>query len=135
MDPLFSGTVKQGKFLPDDPVKYQGRLARLEGRRVRVSVGRVQLGRSLPQNKYLWAVVYGTLSEWSGHEPEELHEFCKDKFLASGEQKRLPNGEVMVGPPSTKGLTVEEFSKYVDQVVRWAAEQRVYVPAANEVTA
>ena len=134
MDLLFSGTVKQGKFLPDDPAKYQGRLARLEGRRVQLSVGRVQSGRSLSQNKYLWAVVYGTLSEWSGHEPEELHEFCKDKFLPS-EQKQLPNGEVMVRPPSTKTLTVEEFSKYVDEVVRWAAEQRVYVPDASEVTA
>ncbi len=131
---LFAGTVKQGKFLPDDPVKYQGRLARLEGRRVRVSVGRVQSGRSLSQNKYLWAVVYGTLSEWSGHEPEELHEFCKDKFLPS-EEKRLPNGEVMVRPPSTKSLTVEEFSKYVDEVVRWASQQGVYVPEASEVTA
>jgi len=134
VDLLFSGTVKQGKFQPDDPAKYQGRLARLEGRRVRVSVGRVQSGRSLSQNKYLWAVVYGTLSEWSGHEPEELHEFCKDKFLPS-EQKQLPNGEVMVQAPSTKSLTVEEFSKYVDAVVRWAAEQRVYVPEASEVTA
>jgi len=134
VDLLFSGTVKQGKFLPDDPAKYQGRLARLEGRRVQLSVGRVQSGRSLSQNKYLWAVVYGTLSEWSGHEPEELHEFCKDKFLPS-EQKQLPNGEVMVRPPSTKTLTVEEFSKYVDEVVRWAAEQRVYVPDASEVTA
>ncbi len=131
---LFAGTVKQGKFLPDDPVKYPGQLARLEGRRVKVSVGRVQPGRSLSQNSYRWAVVYGTLSEWSGHEPDELHEFCKGKFLSS-EQKRLPNGEVMVHPPSTKGLTVEEFSKYVDEVVRWASLQGVYVPDASEVTA
>ncbi len=63
------------------------------------------------------------------------HEFCKGKFLPSGEQRRLPNGEVMVQVPSTKALTVEEFSQYVDQVVRWASQQGVYVPDASEVTA
>ena len=133
-EPLFAGTVKLGKFLPDDPAKYQGRLARLEGRRVRLSVGRAQSGRSLSQNAYLWAVVYAKLSEWSGHEPEELHGFCKGKFLLA-EQRKLPNGEVMVSVPSTKGLTVEEFSKYIDEVVRWASLQGVYVPEASEVTA
>lgn len=86
----------------------------------------------MSQNRYLWGVCYPTLSEWSGHDPEELHEHLKDRFLER-EQRELPNGTVMVIHPTTRTLTVEQFSAYVDRVVRWAAEQGVRIPDANEV--
>lgn len=129
---FFRGTVREGKFRPDDPVRFQARLARMEGRRVSVALKREQYGRSLSQNSYLWGVVYATLAEWSGHDADELHDYLTDKFLPR-QQKALPNGEVMTPTARTSTLTVEEFSAYVDRVVRWAAEQGVYVPAAEEV--
>ena len=133
-DLLFGGKVSKGQFVPDDLAKYRGRLAQLEGKRVRVSVKRESTGRSLSQNRLLWGVLYHTLSEWSGHSPEELHEYLKDKFLAA-DQKELPSGEVMVVTPSTTMLTVEEFTKYVDEIYRWAAERGCYIPSPDEVTA
>ena len=134
MEPLFSGTVKAGKFMPDDPARYAGRLARLEGKRVQLSVRRAQTGRTLTQNRYYWGVVLATLSEWSGHTPEELHGYLKDALLPS-KQMQLPNGTVMTIPGSTASLTVEDFARYVDQTVQWAAHQGVNIPSPDEVTA
>ena len=131
---IFRGYVDGGRFKPDDPVRWAGRLAQLEGKRVQFSVKREQTRRTISQNSYLWGVVYATLSEWSGHSPEEIHQHLKHKFLPAGPAKRLPDGEELVTEPSTAGLSVEEFAAYVNEVVRWAAEHGVYVPAAEEVT-
>ena len=131
---LFRGIVKAGKFCPDDIVKHRAWLAKVEGRRVIESIKREQTGRTMSQNRYYWGVVLAVLSEWSGHESEELHEHLTDKFLAR-DQKTLPSGEVMTPARRTSTLTIEEFSAYVDRVVRWAAEQGVYIPEASEVTA
>lgn len=107
-------------------------MARLEGRRVRATVRKETLGRTLSQNKYYWGVVLATLAEWSGHEPEELHDFLKTQWLGL-RSRSLPSGHGFSVHPSTRTLSVEEFSEYVDKVVRWAAEQGVRVPDASEV--
>jgi hypothetical protein len=128
---LFSGVVKGGTFKADDPVRFAGRMARLEGRRVRAAFRRESAGRTLSQNRYYWGVVLATLSEWSGHDPEELHDYFKG-FLKT-QPRELPGGATLDVHPSTTSLTVEEFSAHVDKVVRWAAEQGVNVPDASEV--
>lgn len=87
----------------------------------------------MSQNRYYWGVVLPTLAEWSGHESEELHQYMKDWHLPLVDRK-LPSGELMRIYPSTASLSVEEFSAFVDKVVRWAAEQGVRVPDASEVT-
>ena len=132
---LFRGTVKAGQFKPDDLARWAGRLARLEGKRVQCSVKREQARRTISQNAYLWAVVYPTLAEWSGHEVAELHEHFKSALLSEPEEKSLPNGDKLRRYPSTAGLDVGEFSAYVDGIVQWAAKQGVYIPEASEVTA
>ncbi len=87
----------------------------------------------MSQNRYYWGVCLRTLAEWSGHEPEELHDLLKG-FLQV-QTKTLPNGYEFNSWPTTTTLTVEEFSDYVDKVVRWAAEQGVRIPEADEVVA
>ena len=131
---LFRGIVKAGLFCPDDIVKHRGWLAKVEGRRVIESIKRENTARTMSQNRYYWGVVLATLSEWSGHEPEELHDYLKQKFLTPSDDE-LPNGTVIRVYPSTTTLTIEEFGAYVDRVVRWAADQGVYVPSADEVNA
>ena len=129
---LFRGSVRGGQLRPDDPVRWAGRLARLEGRRVQFSVKREQHGRSISQNSYLWGVVYATLAEWSGHEPEEIHEALKELFLGQT-PREFPSGDKLMVRPSTTSLTVEEFSGYVDKINRWAAERGCFIPSAEEV--
>jgi hypothetical protein len=129
---IFRGIVKAGRFCPDDIVKHRAWLARVEGRRVVETIKREQQSRTMSQNRYYWGVVLATLAEWSGHTAEELHGFLRDEFLTPRE-KKLPSGQSISYPVSTTTLTVHEFTAYIDQVMRWAAEQGVYIPEASEV--
>jgi hypothetical protein len=131
-DISFRGIVKEGQFRPDDLAGWAGKLGRLEGKRVQCSMKRESTGRTLSQNRLLWGVVYATLSEWSGHEPEELHEYFKELFLGQS-CKELPSGERMMVRASTSSLDVEAFSEYIDKVYRWAAHRGCYIPSAEEV--
>jgi hypothetical protein len=130
--PIFSGIVRSGHFRPDDPVRMSQFMATLEEKRVRVEIRRHVAGRTMQQNKYYWAVVLGTLSEWSGHEPEELHDHFKSVFLRP-EVKRLGDEAIEVYP-STTSLSIEEFTVYIDKIQRWASSQGVYIPEAGEVS-
>ena len=129
---LFRGIVKAGQFKPDDLVAWAGKLGRLEGKRVQCSVKKENTGRTMSQNRYYWGVVLATLAEWSGHDPEELHDHLKG-FLGQ-EAHELPSGERIRFHPSTTDLTIEEFSAYVDKVIQWAGEQGVRIPGPDEVT-
>ena len=75
----------------------------------------VAYARSNPQNKWYRGVVLEMISEETGHDPDDLHELFKYKFNSS---------EVMgkrVGK-TTVNLTVKEFTEYVENIRRWAAE-------------
>ena len=131
---LFRGIVKAGRFVPDDLPKHGAWLAKLEGRRVVQSIKREQEARTMSQSKYYWAVVVGTICEWSGFDSHaeddrlRCHDGLKRKHL--GEEEI--HGVKYALPSRT--LSVEEFSAYIDRVVRWAATEGVYVPSADEVT-
>jgi hypothetical protein len=86
----------------------------------------------MSQNKYYWGVVVEVLSEWSGYEPEEVHDLMKERFLAPREVE-LPDGLKSALYPSTRALTIEQFSSYVNRVAEWAAKQGCHIPEAHEV--
>lgn len=88
--------------------------------------------RSLRQNSYYWGVVIKILSDYTGFEPDEMHEDLKNRFLkyykvikATGEERELAK--------STSNLSTEEFEAYLDMIRRWAMiEHDVYIPLPNE---
>lgn len=129
---LFRGIVKAGRFCADDIARHGAWLARAEGKRVIMSLKREQAGRTMSQNKYYWGVVLAMLADWSGHEPEELHEHFKRAFLGV-ELRELPTGQMLEMANSTRTLTVQQFTKYVEDVAKWAGEQGVYIPSSEEV--
>jgi hypothetical protein len=88
--------------------------------------------RSGQANKYLWAVVYGALAEWSGHETEEIHEAMKARFLFP-RMVTMPDGSTTEIAGSTAALNSLEFGEYVDRIIRYAAECGVVVPAPGEI--
>lgn len=133
LDRVFHGFVNpQGELKLEDPVAWRGFLAKLQGKRVAVTVKADRKHRTLQANAYLWKVVYGLIAEWSGHEPEEIHEAMKEKFL-NRTTLDLPNMKTLVVPPSTASLDTVEFAIYIDRVRRWAAESGVNIPDPNEV--
>ena len=100
----FSGRVQRGQFISDDPVRFAGRMAHLEGRRVRASFRRETTGRTMSQNKYYWKAVVGTIGEWSGYDVnskedrDRLHDGLKRKHL--GEE--TVNGLVLALPSRSR---------------------------------
>lgn len=82
--------------------------------------------RSLPQNKFYWALVIPMIQqgiEDLGTEltKEETHEFLKSKFN-SEELVNTETGEVLSIPRSTTVLTKEQFSNYIEKIQRFASE-------------
>jgi len=114
------GTVVSGKKL-DTGTEYK----------IYLTDGKDSALRSNQQNKYLWGVVYKTLSDATGFEIGELHEIFKLKF---GLRTRFDfGGEVIEYPLSTSKFTKEEMMTYLDSVIRWGAERGIEIPDAKSI--
>jgi hypothetical protein len=128
----FSGTVSEGRFVPDDKIRWAAVLGKLEKRRVHLDVDGEARGHSSNQRRYYFGVVVATIAEWSGHSKDEIHGFMKRKFLPV-KQITLPTGEIVETEPTTTTLDLEGYSGFVSDVMRWAAEQGLYVPSPEEM--
>lgn len=86
----------------------------------RIEIAQHQHRRTVAQNKLLWAI-YTEIARETGHDPEEIHEYAKAKFLP----KRVVefNGKEDVIPGSTALLDRPAFSEYVERVASWAATE------------
>lgn len=97
-----------------------------DGRAVELKLSRPVNSRSQQQNRFLWGVVYTTIAESTGYTTEEVHELLKDKFL--------PRKFVTIGDTtkevrkSTAQLSIDEFSKYLEQLAAFAAELGITLP-------
>jgi hypothetical protein len=111
-----------------------------EGVAWRVSIEPFKLSRTLSQNAYLWGVCYSPMSERSGYEAAELHEYLLGEFYGWVDKRvpkkpSNPHGKESVPRRTTttdeKGkraaLSTKEFADYVDFVQRFAAEKLLLV--------
>lgn len=101
--------------------------------------------RSGPQNAYYWSVVIPMLIDGfvdvgnhglqSGNDEHRqwMHEEMKRLHLDNGIEVSDANGEVHKMPPSTKTLGTGEFSDYIKEIQKWAAEcLSISIPDPNE---
>lgn len=90
--------------------------------------------RSQSQNAYLWAVPYKLISEATGYEAEEVHEYFLGRFFGWKDKKvpktpRNPEGVESVPVRTTTTdehgkrsvLSVDQFSEYVAFIQRFGA--------------
>ena len=104
----------------------------------RVRIRKAYKGRSLPQNAYLWGVVYPCLckglSEAWGEDMtvEEVHELMRSKFNTVLIVNRN-TGEIKgTRPRTTTTLDTKEFGVYIDNCIRFGAEfLNVEIPACK----
>ena len=80
--------------------------------------------RSSEQNRYPRAV-YGYIADYSGYDPEYIHEVMKHKFLLDSSRK-IPV------PRSTASLNTKEFTDYIDSIRDFMAPFGCYIPSADE---
>ncbi len=129
------------RLVPLDEPRWRAVLRRLEGKTVTVKVIRTKK-RTSPQNAYLWGVVYvdilqglRAIAEESGEEPvytidDDLHDAMKWLFLRVKEV--FPGGEFIERPGKSRRLTMEQFSEFVSQVIRWAAGYGIEVRSSED---
>jgi hypothetical protein len=101
-------------------------LASVDKKELYVTIERVRGIRTLNQNSWLWGVVYKTIADWCGHTEDDVHLFCKKKFLKRKFKKVL--GEELEEERSTSHLSKTEFSDYVEQIRAHFAEDGVIIP-------
>lgn len=129
MIPVFTGTVINNNFKPDNLHRLFDYLKTLEGVRCEVSVRKIRAQRSNNQNNYYFGVVCKVLGDYFGYEPDEMHEALKLKFLQVGAVD-VPTLK------STTKLNTAEFEDYLERIRRWAAiDYSIAIPLPNEVEA
>jgi hypothetical protein len=129
-----AGTVTDaGELRLADPVAWRAAVSRHRGRQVWVTVVRQSHQRSLPQNKYYFGVVVDTIAGFIGEGRGETHELLKAKFLPARDVELL-DGQRLTMPPTTRTLTSEQFSLYIESIKVWAAQfLGLHIPEANQV--
>lgn len=96
--------------------------------------------RTLPQNKYVHAVLFPELSNAfieQGYEPmnAELAKEVAKKLFLTVQIANHDTGEAMEYVKHTSELTTIEMGEFIDSVIRFAAEKLSYViPMPNEQT-
>jgi hypothetical protein len=106
----------------------------------RVTIEPIKSSRTLSQNAYLFGVCYPAMSERSGYETAELHEYLLGEFYGWVDKRvpkkpSNPRGKESVPRRTTtrneKGkravLSTKEFADYVEFVQRFAAEKLMLV--------
>ncbi len=128
----------------DDPEQRSAAIGRVCGaleelehtKNWRIEVSQEKSERSLAQNAYLFGVVYNLISEKTGYEPSDLHDYLLGKHFGT-KLKRVPkskyNPEGLIELPVRTTTTNEHgrrsvlgktaFSEYVEFVRRFAAEK------------
>ena len=87
--------------------------------------------RSLPQNSYYWGVVLPYIAKANGEDDlDDLHDDLKHMF---NPKIKEVHGMTIEKGGSTTEMSTEEFSEYVDKVVRFAAiKLGIYIPDPGE---
>jgi hypothetical protein len=118
----FAGRVEFGKLKLHLRDRFAKLVASLEGKEIEITLKKRSRNRSHNQNRYYWGCVIAMLAEHCGYDPEEMHEALKQRFLAIHTEGPLPTVR------STVALNTAEFTTYLEQCRRLAAEMGVIVP-------
>ena len=130
------GSIKDGKLILANRKRFEEDLRGFKDCQVEIVIKKKNR-RSLPQNRYYWGVVVKEIQLRMidlGNEVDEetVHEFLKDKF--NKVDVIGPGGEVidMMGGSTTE-MNKDDFSCYVDKIIRWAAAVlEIVIPLPNE---
>lgn len=128
--PIFFGTIRKCRFVPDNPERYIVYLSGIDGKRVTVKIDKERKRRSDNQNRYYWGVVLKIVSEFTGYTSDESHEAMKMLFLKKHSEKGYPDTV-----RSTTSLNTSEMEEYLENIRRFAAEKLngAYIPLPGEV--
>ena len=116
MKSIFYFTAKNGKMVfPDRGAgMLRSYLIASEGKEMEAILGVRKKIRSNQQNRFWHGVVCKLLSDYTGHTPEDIHYFLRQKFLSEPE-------DALKIPKSTTSLSTIEFKELIENVQIWAS--------------
>ena len=116
-----AGRVNEhGQLFLTDPSAWRADLARQRNRDVWVTVMRQSTAHTTSQRKYYHGVVCRCVGECIGESADDAHGLLKQEILGKRDAELLDGRHIQM-PPTTRFMTVEEFSDYIERCKRWAA--------------
>ena len=130
------GADAAGKFYLKDRHKFREQIPLFTGRDDLEMLIRIKRSFETSQiRKYYFGVVVSYIVHcfredgWDADQ-KLVHAFLKKQFA----YEEIPNhltGEIMQVALSTSKMSVDDFCKYIDRIIRWAAEKGWTVPPAD----
>ena len=112
----FAAEVRDGKALWYDPRRVAEFIRTLEGQRVAIEIEPFKARHTDAQRRFYRGPVLNAIAEATGYSTEEAHEIFRFMFL-----KTEKDGREFAR--STATLSKEDFSEYLDKVIRFAATE------------
>ena len=141
MRQTFTGEVKpqEGGHMVhlSDRMGWASAVKSCSGKAVQITLEDMQPERSVELNSYYWGIVLGILSKELQIDKDDLHDFCKAKFLKQNMKKvnSRANGQEMIifGIGSTAKLSNNGFLDYLSKIRAWSsADLGIFIPLPNE---
>ena len=129
--PKFNGLIDKGKLILSGEDRFNTYLSSLEGKSVEVTVQipvKICSGR---ERRYYFGVVVRSISDFTGHTPEEVHEILKSMFLVV---HTTIQGIGVDYVRSTTSLPTVEMEEYLSKCREWSAiTLGESIPEPNEI--
>jgi hypothetical protein len=133
----FFSTVNQGNLQSNTRQLIANEIKKFEGKRVHITIKKVQSTRSGQQNRYIHALFTIFTKELNelGNDftMTEVKELCKAKF-SQVEVVNQETGEVIgTRIKGTHEMSKGELNEFIEKVIRWAADMfSITLPYPNE---
>ncbi|MCE7073671.1 hypothetical protein LZG74_25400 [Dyadobacter sp. CY327] len=98
---------------------------------LRIQISERKEKRSLDQNALLWTW-YQIIADETGHDKEDIHNYCKSMFLGT---KLMQFGHTLGGivPLSTKNQSKGVMAEYMNKIQAWASiDLGITLPSPDE---
>lgn len=117
----YIGTVRQGKFLPDDRAAFAKAFLRKDGTKMVVTAKQWVKGRSSASNRYWWGIVVALFMDEMGlRDKEEMHHIILEN-IGHYELKRAGKMDIKV-VKNTHDLPRDDFAVLIDAAAQLYAE-------------
>lgn len=137
---ILSAPILNGKanFNQKDEQDLKQYLMSQEGKTLWFTVDERRPPKTLAQLGYLWGHVYKVISDETGQTEEEIHDFCKEKFLPR--MWTVENGREVELPKSISRCNTKEMNNFIERVRAYFASEygittddpKSIFPEANE---
>lgn len=92
-----------------------------------------KVSRTSSQNAYYFGVIVKTMADASGVDSEDLHEIFKTKY-APFKMVEFIEGKRRKARKSTRDMTKEEFSVYIEKCIAFCSEYGIVIPSPERLS-